>query len=207
MSKMSRLRPLAIALSAISFLAVQPSFAQQSSTSTRIRGTIESVGDNVITVKARDGSVKTIDLANDVRIRDLNKLTQADIKPGLSLAITGTAQDDGSQKALFVVVFPEGTTIREVFMPWDLGPKSTMTNATATPNTVKSTDGQILTVTQKAGDKKILLTNETQIATAVPGTKADLKPGAAVLVNVTTKDAGKLEANAVSVGRDGIVPM
>ena len=90
--------------------------------------------------------------------------------------------------------------------PWDLQPGSTMTNATVA-QMVKSVDGDVITLKYKDGEKKIIVTPQTVIVTYVPGDKSELKPGAKIFIAAAAKkDDGTLEAAAISVGRDGIVP-
>ena len=62
-------------------LNVFPAHAQREGPS-RIRGTIESVDGNNLTVTARDGTTQRIGLASDVVVTDLVKTTLADVKPG-----------------------------------------------------------------------------------------------------------------------------
>jgi hypothetical protein len=206
MSKISLLRPLAIALSAASLLAIQPSFAQQPPAA-RVRGIIDSVTGDTMTVKANDGSMKSVELKSDTGISVSNRSTVDDIKPNSFSAIVGQVQDDGPQKAVSIVIFPEDARGRgEGSRGYDMGPKSSMTNATVAPDVVKSTDGQVITVTYKGGEKKFIITKDTQVSVPLPGTKADLKPGAAVLVTANA-NGDKLDATRIAVGKDGFVPM
>ncbi len=81
-----------------------------------------------------------------------------------------------------------------------------MTNATV-DTSVTSVDGQVLTMKYKGGEKKIIVSPETQITTNTPGDKSELKPGANVRISAATKKPdGTFEASRVSVGRDGVVP-
>jgi len=51
------------------------------------------------------------------------------------------------------------------------------------------------------------VTPQTVIVTYVPGDKSELKPGSKIFIAAAAKkDDGTLEAAAISVGRDGIVP-
>jgi hypothetical protein len=61
-------------------LNLLPAAAQQQGPS-RIRGTIESVDGNILTVTARDGTTQKIGLASDLVITGLVKTTLADVKP------------------------------------------------------------------------------------------------------------------------------
>ena len=206
---MSRLlRSLSLAVVAASVLTLQPAFSQQQPPTTRIRGTIEALDDSSMTIKNRVGgaSVK-IALPAATRVTVSNKASLADIKPNSFIGVAGESQDDGSQKAVSIVIFPEDARGRgEGFREWDLGPKSTMTNATVAPDSVKSNDGQVLTLKYKDGEKKVIITDKTIVASPTPGTKADLKVGAAVIVTATKKDDA-FEAVFMSVGKDGFVPL
>jgi hypothetical protein len=89
--------------------------------------------------------------------------------------------------------------------PWDLKPKSTMTNATVS-NAVKEVDGRTVTLTYRGGEKKISIPDGTPIVTFAPATPADLKPGATVFVPAKRGDNGALSTGFVVVGTNGIVP-
>src|SRR5207244_5006132 len=123
----------------------------------RLRGTIEAVDGPTLTVKGRDGAMSKVKLADNVAIRAVVKMSMDDIKAGSFVGVTGMPQPDGSQKALEVHIFPEpmrGTG--EGHRPWDLQPSSTMTNANV-ETTVASTDGQVLMMKYKDGEKKIIV--------------------------------------------------
>jgi tRNA(Ile2) C34 agmatinyltransferase TiaS len=81
-----------------------------------------------------------------------------------------------------------------------------MTNATVDQK-VEATDGQTLTVKYKDGEKKVTVTADTPIVTFVPSTKAELKPGAKVIImGANKKEDGTLETARVNVGLDGLTP-
>ena len=87
-------------------LNVFPAAAQQQGPS-RIRGTIENVDGNNLTVIARDGTTQKIGLASDLVVTGLVKTTLADVKPGSYIGVTGMPLADGSQKAIAIHIFPE----------------------------------------------------------------------------------------------------
>ncbi len=73
--------------------------------------------------------------------------------------------------------------------------------------TVSSVDGQVLMLKYKDGEKKIIVPPEAVIQRNVPGSAADLKPGAAVTISAATpKGEGVFETARINVGRDGYVP-
>jgi hypothetical protein len=81
-----------------------------------------------------------------------------------------------------------------------------MTNATV-DTTVAAVNGQELTLKYKGGDRKIIVGPETIIQRNVPGSTADLKPGAAVTISAATpKGEGAYETTRINVGRNGYLP-
>ena len=82
-----------------------------------------------------------------------------------------------------------------------------MTNG-ALQTSVASVNGQVLTVEykippNKTDVKKIVVTPQTIIATTVPGTKADLKPGLRVFVaNAPRMPDGSLDVAAIQVEKE-----
>jgi Domain of unknown function (DUF5666) len=198
-------RFLLIGLAAALLVGGQAS-AQQPPT-TRVRGTIESFDGNVLDVKARDGASVKIKLADGARVTAITRMKPEDIKQGSYIGVAGMPEADGSQRAISINIFPEAARgLGDGFHPYDLQPNSTMTNA-AVSEMVQSNDGKTLTVKYKDGEKKIIVTPQTQVSTFSPGSKDDLKPGVKVIVNATKLDDGSLESKGMQYGRDGLQPM
>ncbi len=196
---------LLIGLAAALLVGGQAS-AQQPPT-TRVRGTIESFDGKVLDVKARDGADVKIRLADDARVTGLTRMKLEDVKQGSYIGVAGMPEADGRQKAISVVIFPEAARgLGDGFHPYDLQPNSTMTNA-AVSEMVEANDGKTLTVKYKDGEKKIILTSQTQFATFSPGSRDDLKPGVKVIVTATKADDGSLQSKGMIYGRDGLQPM
>jgi hypothetical protein len=169
-----------------------------------VAGVVSGVDGPVIAVKQRDGSEAKVTLTDNVTVSGVVKKSISDIKPGDFLGVGAIPQADGSQRAVRVSIF--ATPTNEGHRPWEGAPQGTMTNATV-DTSVKSVDGQVLTMKYKEGEKKIVVTPETQITTNVSGEKSELKPGANVRISAATKKPdGTFEASRVSVGRDGVVP-
>jgi hypothetical protein len=187
-------------------LATSASFAQQQQ-QVRVRGTVEGIDGSVLTVKARDGQTYKIKLTDNASVRGIVKAPLSDIKDNSFIGVTGMPEPDGSQKALEIHIFPEAMRgTGEGHRPWDLRPNSTITNGTVT-QMVKGVGGSEITLRYKEGEKKIIVTPETEIVTYVPGDKRELKPGAKIFIAAANKkEDGTLEAAAVSVGRDGLTP-
>ena len=192
---------------AIAALLALPTASAQDSPPVRVRGTIERVDGSNMVVKLRDGSELKITLADNAMIVALVKASVAEIKPGSFVGITGMPQPDGSQRAVEVHIFPE--TMRgtgEGHYGWDLRPQSTMTNGNV-EESVAGTDGQSLRIKYKDGEKKIIVTPETDIVVYMPGDKGELKPGTKIFIAAERKQPdGTLVAPRVNVGRGGIAP-
>jgi hypothetical protein len=189
-------------------LATSATFAQQQSSTVRVRGTVEGVDGPMMTVKSRAGQITyKVKMADNVSVRGIVKASLSDIKQNSFIGVTGMPQADGSQKAVEIHIFPEALRgTGEGHRPWDLMPNSTMTNATVA-QMVKAVEGDEITLKYKDGDKKIVVAPNTTIVTYVPGDKSELKPGAKIFISAANKkEDGTLEASAISVGRDGITP-
>jgi len=194
---------------ACALLNVLPATAQQPQLSP-LRGTIESVEGSVVTIKSRDGKDLKLISPDNVVVRGVVKISLPDIKPGSFIGVAGMPQEDGSQKALSVMLFPEALpqALRnelEGSSPYDLRPNSTMTNA-ALDKMVLVNDGNKLTVKYKGGEKTIIVTAETPIVALVPGDKSELKAGAKILASTLKKADGSYDAPRFLVGRDGLTP-
>ena len=187
-------------------IAAGAALAQQPPT-TRVRGTIETFDGHVLDVKARDGASVKIKLADGARVTAITRMKAKDIKQGSYIGVAGMPEPDGSQRAVSINIFPETARgLGDGFHPYDLQPNSTMTNA-AVSELVEANDGRTLMVKYKDGEKKIIVTPQTQVSTFGPGSKDDLKPGVKVIVNATRLDDGSLESKGMQYGRDGLQPM
>jgi hypothetical protein len=197
---------LTAALAAIAAVAVTAAVAQQPQM-VRVRGTIESISGQMVTVKGRDGSEMKVQLADNAPVRTVVKSSIADVKQGSFVGITAMPQPDGTQKAVEIHIFPEAMRgTGEGHRPWDLMPNSTMTNATV-DSEVASSDGQKLVLKYKDGEKTFIVPTTAAIVTFAPATMADLKAGEKVFVAGAAKQTdGTLNAPNITVSRDGVDP-
>jgi len=197
-------RPLvAVAMVVASVLAAT---AQQSPTPTRVRGTIEAVDGDVLSVKSRSGTDVKLHMTSDIKVVGITKISLADIKIGSFIGTTTVPGPGGQQNAVEVHVFPEAMRgTGEGTRPYDLHPNSTMTNATVAEQ-VAGTDGQTLMIKYKDGEKKVTVGPDTPVVTYVPAEKSDLKAGAKIIAFVKQLPDGSFESNRISVGRDGLTP-
>ena len=186
---------------------IAASCAAATAQTVRVRGTIEKVDGNVLTLKSTDGAELKLTLSENAMIVAVVKASMADIREGTFLGSAAMPQPDGSQKALEVHIFPEqmrGTG--EGHRPYAPVPNSTMTNGSAS-GAVAGVDGPAIVVKYKDGEKKIVVPTGVPIVRYEIGGKGDLKAGARFTVLAATKKPdGTLEASRINVGRDGVVP-
>jgi hypothetical protein len=193
------------AIIACGLLGVVPAAAQQQELSP-IRGTIESIDGPIITLKTRDGSAAMLHVPNDVRVWGMARIALSEVKPGSYVGSAAMPQQDGTQQALSVILFPEilrGTL--EGSRPWDMRPNSTMINATVEQMVTANTDRR-LSLKYKGGEKTIVVTPETEVVALLSGDKTELKPGAKVIGATTRNTDGSYDAPRFFVGRDGLTP-
>jgi hypothetical protein len=180
--------------------------AQPQTPPTRVRGTVEKLNNDVLTVKTREGSTADIKLADNWGVLGVTKAKLTDIKPDTFVGIAAKQNKDGLLQALEVLIFPENMKgFGEGHYPWDLQPESTMTNATVT-NTVKNVKGEVLTLRYKDGEKQITVPKSAPIVTFAPAEKSAVKPGAHVFITAMRQPDGSLGAQRVAVGLNGVKP-
>jgi hypothetical protein len=173
----------------------------------RVRGTIEKLDGNTLVVKSRDGAELKLTLKNDARIAGVVKASLADVKPDANVAITSRPRPDGTFEAVELRIAPAGQPFNSFHSDWDLMPNSFMTNGSL-QTSISGVDGQVLTVKYKVQGKadqenKIVVTPKTTIATTVPGTKADLRPGLKVFVAGAPRlPDGSLDVAAIQVEKE-----
>jgi hypothetical protein len=193
---------LAPALVAPTLVAL-PAMAQ--TTPTRVRGTIQSLDGNVLTVATREGDTAKITLAPNYAVAAVIPATLADVKKGAFVGIAAVGPKD-RMRALEVLIFPEAMRgSGEGHYPWDLQPESTMTNATI-ESEVAGASGRDLTVVAKGETLKVAVPPDAPIVTFESGSPAMLTPGAKVFVGAQKAADGSLTAARVNVGKDGLTP-
>src|SRR3989441_4064741 len=200
-------RVLPALLSAALLLQAYGREASAATKTEHIRGTIESVEGDVVTVATSSGSVR-IQLAPSTPIARVVQSDRAHITDGRFLGITSVTDPDGSQRAVEDHVFPEamrGAGEGSYGWAWpgvSLGSK--MTNGTAvvskmTNGTVSSSrmtngtvaaqaSGSSLTLEYRSdaggGSQTITIPPGIPVVALEPGQSADLQPGVHVFVVV-----------------------
>ncbi len=205
-------RRIFIALGLAALLAAPAVQAQQAGQGqgpapVRVRGTIDTVSDESITIVKKDGTRQMVALAPKIGVSALVKAALGDIKQGVFIGTTARPSKDGTLHATEVHIFPESMRgAGEGHYPWDTDADATMTNASVA-EMVSAVDGQTLTLKYKTGETKVVVVPETSIVSVTPGTKDDLKKGAAVFAICQPQPDGSLKTGYLLVGRGVSPPM
>ena len=201
-----------------------------STSSDHIRGTIQRVDGQVVTVETATGSVQ-VQLTEPTRVATVAQADRGRLTDGSFLGITSVTEADGSQRAVEVHVFPESMRgTGEGSYGWDLpgagGAASKMTNGSATSSrmtngtisTSKMTNGTMtaqqagssLTLQYKdgasSGSQTITIPPDIPVVAIEPGQIADLQPGVHVFVVARRNADGMFAADRVLAGKNGVVP-
>jgi hypothetical protein len=172
----------------------------------RIRGTVEKIDGNMLTVKARNGQSMTVKLADNYTVMGVAKASVSDVSSGKFIGTTTVGERDGNLIAEEIHIFPENMRgTGEGHYDWDLRPNSKMTNANVASVSSMGKD-RVMTVQYKGGEKKVLVPENAVVVAFQPTDKSELKPGAQVFVNSQKQPDGTLTAPRVNVGLNGQVP-
>jgi hypothetical protein len=174
---------------------------------TRIRGTLEQVDGNVLTVKARSGEMMKVKVPDNVVVVGVAKASMTDIGNGKYIGTTTVGQRDGALVAEEVHIFPESMRgAGEGHRDWDLRPESKMTNANVAA--IKNMgDGRVMTIQYTGGEKQVLVTPRTAVVSFEPASRSELKPGTPVFINAAERQSdGTYTAPRVNVGLHGQIP-
>jgi hypothetical protein len=180
----------------------------------RYRATIDAADAKSISLTTRSGQQLTMSVASDTVILAIVPFKLEDIKPGSYIGSAAMPQRDGTLRALEVHVFPESMRgAGEGYQPFDLEPRSTMTNGTVGTVTTNETagagtggTGRTLMVNYPDGAKTIVVPPDTPVVTYEPGSPALLVPGAHCIVSGIEASDGRLSATRIAVGKNGLVP-
>jgi hypothetical protein len=209
--------------------------AMAAAQSNRIRGTIESVDRNSMTVQTLQGNKVQVSLTGATKYVTVVESSLANVAKG-SFIGTATKGSGNFLVALEVVIFPpslRGTG--EGHYGWDTLPDTTMAgvgsvassmtngtveaasssgpgtkvNTTMTNGDVQSASEQSgakrITVTYNGGKQTILVPPTAPIVAFQPAEHSAVITGAHVFIKAS-EDGGKATADFVAVGKDGLTP-
>jgi hypothetical protein len=193
-------------LAILILLAVAPAAADNAAPPARLRGTIEQVSGDAVTILTRDGQHQTVLIGPDTRIGALRMLSLDDVKAGEFIGTAAVKGSDGHLRALEVHVLPEAMRgAGEGQHPWDTGPDSSMTNATVA-EVVSNPDGRTLQLKYKGGEATVDVPASTPIVAPIPGDRSLLIAGKAIIAFARPGADGRLTAAYLTVEKDGVKP-
>ena len=179
--------------------------AQTPSPPARVRGTVEKLENNVMTVKTASGPV-SIKLADNYTVVGVSKAHIADIGEGKYIGTTTLGERNGGLAALEVHIFPEAMRgVGEGHYAWDLKPDSKMTNGSVAEVKAVGKD-RMLTVKYKDGEQKVAVPANAKIVMFGPAEKSELKKGSHIFCVAQRAPDGSLSAARVNVGVHGTIP-
>jgi len=196
-----------IAFAAAFALSVAPALAQNPRIATA-RATIKTISADgaALSVRTRAGEDRTVHLTPKTRVILVVPASLADVKAGDFIGVAALPGEGGELKAMEVHIFPESMRgTGEGYRPFDLAPKSSMTNGNISAR-VDATTGPKLTVTYKGGEQTIVVDPKTPTVALEPASRTELKPGAHIIARGPKQADGSIDAAFVLVGKDGLVP-
>jgi hypothetical protein len=147
-----------------------------------LRGAIDSVASQALVVKARDGTMKNVRLADDVHVFMPKQASLADLKYGSLVGTTAIEQLDGDQRAIQIYIFPDERR-HEANLLVDssvVGRENEILRYTE--GSVLDTKDHVLTMKYTGGEKKMTIPANVRIVLLSPVTVADIKAGQYFLV-------------------------
>ncbi|AHG91575.1 hypothetical protein J421_4038 [Gemmatirosa kalamazoonensis] len=187
--------------------APAPAAAAPATSDTLVRGTVASVTDTVLTIRAADGGQVRVALASPVTVFAREKADLSRVTERSFVGVTSVAQPDGSQRATEIHIFPEalrglGEGSRPMGAASGTGGR-TMTNGTVAAGASRMTNGAVraqsggtLSVEYNGGSQTITVPPNVTV-TALAPTTAPLRAGANVVVLATRRADGSLQSSRV----------
>jgi hypothetical protein len=177
----------------------------------RIRGVIQALNGDALTVSTDTGAVQ-LTLGDNTGINGLEKRSISDIRDDVFIGTTAVKDANGRWRATEVHIFPDAMRgAGEGHYAWDL-PGSTMTNA-AVMGTARSRGGRTLELEYTTGGEhdaggkiEVDVTRDTAIVALVPGDRSLLVPGATVFALAAPREGGGANALAIIAETDRVKP-
>jgi hypothetical protein len=166
-----------------------------------LRGTIENAEGQTLVVKLQDGTMKNVQLADDVHVFTIKKSSLANVKRGSVVAVTASRQMDDSQKAAEIYIFPDQPRHQP-------GPTAKVISGS---EVLEYIDGSVLSVQEptlvirsKEGEERITMPPDIRVVMLVPATFADIKAGQYFFIPEGTPTSLGTLAATIVVGSDSV---
>lgn len=189
----------------LGLLAMMAFLGEAEAQSSRVRGTVEAITADGLTVRDSQGAAVSMQLAPDWRVSVVAPIGVDAIQPGSFIGTTNVVQPDGSGRSVEVHVFPPGMKPGEGDRVMDEATGTKMTNGTV-GQVVRAGGGSELDVAYPGGQRHIVVPPDVPIMSMMPGQRDLVKPGTpAVVVTMAGADGVKV-ARFVVVGINGATP-
>jgi hypothetical protein len=214
MTKLGRAWTFVIAVGVLALGAASPAGAEEQKPY-RVRGSLEAVSDQALTVKTREGETLEVALKDDSRVLVVRPASLDQIKKGDYVGLT-SIDAGGKRVAIEAHIFAEDLRgASEGHGPWDLIKEpNTMTNATVAEVEAVGDQRELkVSYKQGQGDQKTEGSQTIYVPDDLSVVRLEKAPDRSVLVAgkdafVVVKDeaGGSHTALAVIVGADGASP-
>jgi hypothetical protein len=202
----------------------------------RVRGTVVSIGGDSLIVHPVSGSDINVVIGPQTKYATVVKSSLSNIKDGSYIGTATKSTGDRLDALEVVIFPPEMRGAGEGHYPWDKIPDTTLkggsgttassmtngnvqamatssgarqVNSAMTNGNVEAASGKdgakVITVSYKDGKQTITVPPTAPIVSFQPGDKSAVKKGETVFVSAS-EDAGKITANFVAVGTEGVKP-
>ena len=156
-------------------------------------------------VRTRGGEERTIHLNSKTRFILVVPATLADVKPGAFIGVAALPGEGGELKAMEVHIFPEAMRgTGEGFRPFDLAPGSSMTNGNIGPGRRDERSQAHRHLQGRRADDRRRSEDADRRLRAGRGERPQARRGDHRAW--ARQDDGSIDATAVLVGKDGLVP-
>lgn len=177
-----------------------------------LRGKVVSYAGQTLVMKSRSGKLTTVLLAPDTQAAMVSVIPIEAIKPNSYIGTAAEPGKNGVLTALEVHVFPEAMRgTGDGHRPWNLSKKSSMTNGNVATVTESGkarakAKGRLLTVDYKGGTQQVFVPPTVPIVAFAPAQLSQLATGVPVFVIGMATPDGKIAANYVTLGTNGVAP-
>ena len=184
-----------------------------SSSTVRVRGTVQAVTDDSMTVQTWDGRTVAVPVAETTRFVWVVASSLSTLKDG-DFVGTATTGPKTALQSLELVIFPESMRgAGEGHYEWDVPGvvasrgggsvvSSAMTNGTVSGNEASS-GGRMLTITYAGGSANVTIPEGTPVVRFEPTERASLAVGQKVYAVIPK---GTTSAGFLAMGKDGVIP-
>lgn len=171
----------------------------------RLRGTVESMQDGVMTLKERGGKTLRVNVPDKTGVQEMLPIEFDRIRAGAVVGSTGLRDADGSFTAIEVRLFPGSGGPPEGQRSSDLQRDSILSNGHVKSIANKPKQRQ-LTLTIQNQEVLIRVPDVAPVMTYGPADLGMLKPGVKVYLHVTQVGPDQYKAASITVGANGMAP-